>query len=47
MHGGNLPDTVFWVEWLIHQVLLLKDPTESLLNEVEVVIEGSKEAFSD
>ena len=40
-------DAVLWIQWLIHQVLFFEDPTECLLYEVKVVIEGAQEPLSD
>ena len=47
MHRAYLPNTVFWVQRLIDQVTIRENPAESLLDEIEVVIECTQEALSD
>lgn len=46
MRSCDPADIVSWLQRLVHQILLLEDATEGLLDEVVVVVEGLVKALS-
>ena len=46
MRSCDPADIVSWLQRLVHQILLLEDATEGLLDEVVVVVKGLVKALS-